>query len=67
MVVGSSKYALTIPFSTVLWVAVAYLQLYFEVQVSYKVAFKERTSNIIVKENVCFLSILSFISKGSLA
>ena len=67
MVVGSSKYALTIPFATFLWVAVAYLQLYFEVQVSCKVAFKERTSNIIVKENVCFLSILSFISKGGVA
>ena len=67
MVVGSSKYALTIPFSTFLWVAVAYLQLYFEVKVSCKVAFKERTSNTIVKENLCFLSILSFISKGGVA
>ena len=45
----------TVPFLVFLRVLVVYVQFYFRVQGSCKVAFEERTCNIIVNKFVCFL------------
>ena len=55
MVVGGSKESQMVLFLVILQIPKVYLQFYFRVKVSCKLAFKERTCKIIVNKFVSFL------------